>query len=119
MSNSGPGIPYNVTHPPPALIGLGWMFYIVKPSDTYFEKLDQVPDFIAMATPYFLTSIVIELALFWWKYKKSSLRFNDSFSSLSAGIYQQVYREKKWVKKKIDKMGKKNQKINKQTNKNK
>lgn len=90
MSNSGPGIPYNVTHPPPALIGLGWMFYIVKPSDTYFEKLDQVPDFIAMATPYFLTSIVIELALFWWKYKKSSLRFNDSFSSLSAGIYQQV-----------------------------
>ncbi|KAJ3306801.1 hypothetical protein HDV03_003838 [Kappamyces sp. JEL0829] len=79
------------------------LFYIVAPSKTTFASLDQVPDYISEAIPYFLATIGIEVAYYVFldpaglkaqrgKWTQGKLRLNDMIGSISAGSIQQLSR---------------------------
>jgi alkylglycerol monooxygenase len=75
----------------------------VSPSRTTFTSLDDVPDYIIEATPYFIMTISIEAAFYIFKNRKAlkkqdgkwdqgKLRVNDMIGSISSGIVQQLMR---------------------------
>lgn len=63
-------------------------FYVVLPSETYFEKSKDVPNYVAAAIPHFFILIFLEMLILYWKGKE--LRINDKLTSTGAGMYSQV-----------------------------
>ncbi|RUS15884.1 hypothetical protein BC937DRAFT_91862 [Endogone sp. FLAS-F59071] len=91
----GPGLAF--------IAGLGRMFYIINPKDSSFATLEEVPDYIAQAIPFFLLSIALELVTYLvarrgeglkdgprWENRK--YRLNDTVGSIGAGVFQQISR---------------------------
>lgn len=73
----------------------GWMrygaqilFYIAPPSAAV-ASVEQVPHYIREATPFFFLGILVELIVGAIRGKKY-YRLNDTFSSVSAGMVQQI-----------------------------
>ncbi|KAF9948235.1 hypothetical protein BGZ72_009835 [Mortierella alpina] len=83
---------------------LGRMFYLVSPKATTFGTEQEVPPYVADATPWFIFFIVAELLYFSFKDKGRGLkrhdgqwsqgkyRLNDMIGSLGAGSIQQMSR---------------------------
>lgn len=83
---------------------VGSMFYLLPPSMTTFETVEQVPDYTTEAIPIFIFTILVEavITFLMWdhdhvpneKAKKKRLaappRLNDAITSLSAGLIQQI-----------------------------
>ncbi|KAI0207706.1 Alkylglycerol monooxygenase [Lamellibrachia satsuma] len=61
------------------------LFYVVSPTETSFEHVEDVPDFVNKTIPYFLALIVLECVVQYLQGKPTT-RANDGFSSLSAGL---------------------------------
>lgn len=83
---------------------LGRMFYLVSPKATTFGTEQEVPPYVADATPWFIFFIIAELLYFSFKDKGRGLkrhdgqwsqgkyRMNDMIGSLGAGSIQQMSR---------------------------
>ncbi|KAK2180527.1 hypothetical protein NP493_439g01006 [Ridgeia piscesae] len=67
------------------LSGLGRLFYVISPAETSFEKVEDVPDFVNKAIPYFVVFLIVEVAVLHLQ-GKALPRHNDGLSSISAGI---------------------------------
>lgn len=83
---------------------LGRMFYIVSPKASTFGTEQEVPPYVADATPWFVFFIVAELLYYTFKNKGKGLRrhdgnweqgkyrLNDMIGSLGSGSIQQMSR---------------------------
>ncbi|KAI8892369.1 fatty acid hydroxylase superfamily-domain-containing protein [Globomyces pollinis-pini] len=77
------------------------LFYLVSPAKTTFTSLDQVPDYINEAIPYFVMTIGLEAAFYVvfdpkafkshkGKWNQGKFRLNDMIGSITAGSLQQL-----------------------------
>ncbi|XP_025146711.2 alkylglycerol monooxygenase isoform X3 [Bubalus bubalis] len=72
--------------------GIRMMFYVMKPSETSFQTLEEVPDYVQKATPYFISLMLLELVVSWIRKGKPSGGLDDALASLSAGIMSRLPR---------------------------
>ncbi|XP_036394612.1 alkylglycerol monooxygenase [Megalops cyprinoides] len=70
--------------------GIRVMFYLVSPNETSFRHLEEVPDYVQKATPFFLGMLVLELVLGWAKTGGPVIRINDGATSVSAGMLSRL-----------------------------
>ena len=70
-------------------VGVRRLFYAVTPNETSFEKLEDVPDYLNEAIPFFNGAILLEFLICWLK-GVETLRLNDGLSSVTAGIFLQL-----------------------------
>ena len=68
------------------LFTLRSIFYLLKPSETFYENVNDVPDYTSRAFNIFFTFILLEQMILIAKNGKITFRLNDTVSSLSAGI---------------------------------
>ncbi|XP_067000505.2 alkylglycerol monooxygenase [Anabrus simplex] len=68
--------------------GVAKMFYIVNPSESTFQKPEDVPTIFRQAWPFFLAFIFVENVLLWLE-GKPILRLNDGVTSVSHGLLQE------------------------------
>lgn len=69
---------------------IGRMFYVIDYRTTVFSKLDDVPDYITEAVPFFVASILLESFIMYFSHELRPSRVNDGLGSVSAGLFQQV-----------------------------
>ncbi|MXQ83306.1 hypothetical protein E5288_WYG001378 [Bos mutus] len=72
--------------------GIRMMFYVMKPSETSFQTLEEVPDYVRKATPFFISLMLLELVVSWIRKGKPSGGLDDALASLSAGIMSRLPR---------------------------
>lgn len=90
-SNVTPSAYGQLTSPSEAFFGLRTMFYACTPNESSFEKIEDVPRYVDKASPFFFALILIEAIVLQLQGRKDHLpRWNDSFSSLAAGIVSQL-----------------------------
>ncbi|XP_071789310.1 alkylglycerol monooxygenase-like [Asterias amurensis] len=69
-----------------ALTGTRRLFYAVSPNETSFETIEEVPDYLYEAVPFFLGAFLLELVISIWEGKLNERNFvPDSISSITAG----------------------------------
>lgn len=72
------------------------LFYIVLPSRTTFTSLDDIPDYITEAIPYFVMTIGFELVFYAFKgglgWSTQKMRLNDVVTSIGSGSLMQLTR---------------------------
>ncbi|XP_029444863.1 alkylglycerol monooxygenase isoform X2 [Rhinatrema bivittatum] len=69
--------------------GARLMFYALQPNESAFRSVEEVPDYVEQATPYFISMLMLELILS-WAWKGQPFRINDGLSSLSAGVLSRL-----------------------------
>lgn len=69
--------------------GVRRFLYAVTPKEASFAKLDDVPDYLNEAVPFFLGAIVLEYILAFLT-RLPPARLNDAFSSIAAGTLSQL-----------------------------
>ena len=95
-----------------AFASLRAMFYLLTPSETYFEKIEDVPDYVVQVRcvenilmGHYFTCVcraiqvvqlffifqVLEFGIAWYRGKLMP-RLNDTFSSVTAGIISRIPR---------------------------
>ncbi|CAG5117874.1 unnamed protein product, partial [Candidula unifasciata] len=74
----------------PLLLNLRAMFYMVTPNETSFEKLNDVPNFVDEAIPYFVVMIILECIILKLQGKEIP-RINDGINSKSHGLLSQMH----------------------------
>jgi len=74
----------------PVLEGLGRLFYIVDPRTTTFERVEDVPDYITEAIPFFVSSIILEAVIGFFVKGHRRTRINDGVTSLAQGLFMQL-----------------------------
>ncbi|KAM5204206.1 alkylglycerol monooxygenase isoform 3-T3 [Hipposideros larvatus] len=70
--------------------GFRMMFYVMKPNETSFQTLEEVPDYVKKATPFFISLILLELVISWIHKGKPSGRLDDALTSISAGVLSRL-----------------------------
>lgn len=70
--------------------GMRTMFYMMKPSETAFQTVEEVPDYVKKATPFFIFLILLELVISWILKGKPSGRLDDTLTSMSAGVVSRL-----------------------------
>uniref|UniRef100_A0A8I6G9U4 Alkylglycerol monooxygenase n=1 Tax=Rattus norvegicus TaxID=10116 RepID=A0A8I6G9U4_RAT len=70
--------------------GMRAMFYMMKPSETAFQTVEEVPDYVKKATPFFIFLILLELVVSWILKGKPSGRLDDILTSMSAGVVSRL-----------------------------
>lgn len=69
--------------------GVRRFLYAVTPKEASFAKLDDVPDYLNEAVPFFLGAIALEYVLAFLT-RLPPARLNDAFSSIAAGTLSQL-----------------------------
>lgn len=75
------------------LDGLRAMFYAILPSESQFEKVEQVPDYVKEATLFFLIFIALEYIYCQVHWKTKGIahgRINAGLSSASSGLLMRI-----------------------------
>uniref|UniRef100_A0A8C6N2Y0 Alkylglycerol monooxygenase n=1 Tax=Mus spicilegus TaxID=10103 RepID=A0A8C6N2Y0_MUSSI len=72
--------------------GMRAMFYMMEPSETAFQTVEEVPDYVKKATPFFIFLILLELVISWILKGKPSGRLDDALTSISAGVVSRLPR---------------------------
>jgi len=82
-----PGLYYH-----PVSKGIRSLFYLYSPGESSFHNIHDVPLYVTKATPYFLGLIALEMLINLIRLggKLKEPRWNDSFSSLAAGMTSQL-----------------------------
>lgn len=80
MKNSGAQQDVSVSQ------GVRVLFYMMKPSETSFQTVEDVPDYVKKATPFFISLILLEIVVSWILRGKPPSRLDDFLTSLSAGV---------------------------------
>ncbi|XP_077613750.1 alkylglycerol monooxygenase isoform X2 [Crocuta crocuta] len=70
--------------------GIRMMFYMMKPNETSFQTLEEVPDYVKQATPFFISLMLLELVVSWILKGKPPGRLDDALTSISAGILSRL-----------------------------
>ncbi|XP_063953467.1 alkylglycerol monooxygenase-like isoform X2 [Lytechinus pictus] len=70
--------------------GMRRMFYAVTPNETSFRTLDEVPEYIIEAAPFFFISVIIEEVYLRYHDGGKDDRFADSITSLIAGMFMVI-----------------------------
>ncbi|CAH6777994.1 Agmo [Phodopus roborovskii] len=70
--------------------GVRMMFYMMTPSETTFQTLEVVPDYVKKATPFFISLILLELIISWILKGKPPGRLDDILTSMSAGVVSRL-----------------------------
>ncbi|XP_005076270.1 alkylglycerol monooxygenase isoform X2 [Mesocricetus auratus] len=70
--------------------GVRMMFYMMKPSETTFQTVEEVPDYVKKATPFFISLILLELVISWILKGKPPGRLDDILTSMSAGVVSRL-----------------------------
>ncbi|XP_037590137.1 alkylglycerol monooxygenase [Cebus imitator] len=70
--------------------GFRVMFYMMKPSETSFQTLEEVPDYVKKATPFFISLMLLELVVSWIRKGKPPGRLDDALTSVSAGVLSRL-----------------------------
>ncbi|XP_039718368.1 alkylglycerol monooxygenase isoform X3 [Pteropus medius] len=72
--------------------GVRMMFYMMKPNETSFQTLEEVPDYVKKATPFFISLMLLELVVSWIRKRKPPSRLDDALTSISAGVLSRLPR---------------------------
>ncbi|XP_077019180.1 alkylglycerol monooxygenase isoform X2 [Tamandua tetradactyla] len=72
--------------------GIRMMFYMMKPNETSFQALEEVPDYVKEATPFFISLILLELVFSWIHKGKLPGQLDDALTSISAGVFSRLPR---------------------------
>lgn len=72
--------------------GIRMMFYMMKPNETSFQTLEEVPDYVKKATPFFISLMLLELVVSWIRKGKPPGHLDDALTSISAGVLSQLPR---------------------------
>ncbi|XP_058152908.1 alkylglycerol monooxygenase isoform X2 [Dasypus novemcinctus] len=70
--------------------GVRMMFYIMKPNETSFQTLEEVPAYVEKATPFFISLMLLELVVSWLHKGKLPGQVDDALTSLSAGVFSRL-----------------------------
>ena len=70
---------------------LGRMFYLVEPSSTMFDKLEDVPNYVQLSSLYYGLFPLVEIATGCLFHGLDAFRVNDTVCSLSAGIASMIF----------------------------
>jgi alkylglycerol monooxygenase len=70
--------------------GIRRMLYLISPSESSFEKTEDVPDYLNQSVIFFVGAILIELLVSWLTGIAPKLRINDSVNSMAAGMLSQI-----------------------------
>ncbi|XP_065398325.1 alkylglycerol monooxygenase isoform X3 [Macaca fascicularis] len=70
--------------------GFRMLFYTMKPNETSFQTLEEVPDYVKKATPFFISLMLLELVVSWIHKGKSPGRLDDALTSISAGVLSRL-----------------------------
>ncbi|KAK2500024.1 hypothetical protein MC885_016035 [Smutsia gigantea] len=72
--------------------GIRMMFYMMKPNETIFQTVEEVPDYVKKATPLFISLMLLELVVSWICKGKLPGRLDDALTSISAGVLSRLPR---------------------------
>ncbi|KAK2096256.1 hypothetical protein P7K49_025290 [Saguinus oedipus] len=70
--------------------GFRVMFYTMKPSESSFQTLEEVPDYVKKATPFFISLMLLEFVVSWIHKGKPPGRLDDALTSVSAGVLSRL-----------------------------
>ncbi|XP_060068810.1 alkylglycerol monooxygenase-like [Ylistrum balloti] len=70
--------------------GFRRMFYLMTPNESSFKNVEDVPRYVDEALPVFMVLAMIEIPILFIQGKPLP-RFNDTFSSLAAGVISQFH----------------------------
>ncbi|XP_074509024.1 alkylglycerol monooxygenase [Sebastes fasciatus] len=70
--------------------GIRSMFFMITPSESYFEKVEDVPQYVQQATPFFIGLMVLELVVGLLKTGAPVMTISDGFTSISAGMISRL-----------------------------
>ncbi|XP_069317712.1 alkylglycerol monooxygenase isoform X2 [Eulemur rufifrons] len=70
--------------------GVRMIFYMMKPNETSFQTLEEVPDYVKKATPFFISLMLLELVVSWICKGKPPGRLDDALTSISAGVLSRL-----------------------------
>ncbi|EDV28202.1 uncharacterized protein TRIADDRAFT_3988, partial [Trichoplax adhaerens] len=66
------------------------LFYLVAPSESMFQTVQEVPEYVKQVVPLFISAIILEIIIKSIMGIGSSARVNDIIGSLSAGIISRL-----------------------------
>uniref|UniRef100_A0A1I8A6X0 Fatty acid hydroxylase domain-containing protein n=1 Tax=Steinernema glaseri TaxID=37863 RepID=A0A1I8A6X0_9BILA len=69
---------------------LRYLFYLVSANETSYYSVEEVPDFITKVSGWFLILLLLEFVVIWIKGHKEGFAYNDTVTSISAGLFQQL-----------------------------
>lgn len=67
------------------------LFYLVSPNETSFETVQEVPEYVVQAAPYFLICLLLENCIWLATTGKAIIRTNDGFSSIALGLMSMLH----------------------------
>ncbi|XP_069852259.1 alkylglycerol monooxygenase [Dipodomys merriami] len=70
--------------------GFRMLFYLIQPNETSFQTLEEVPNYVKEATPFFISLMLLELLVSWLHKGKPSGRLDDALTSMSAGVLSRL-----------------------------
>lgn len=70
--------------------GVRGMFFMLTPNESSFEKLDEVPQYVQQATPFFIGLMVLELVLGFLMTGKPAITLADGLTSVSCGMISRL-----------------------------
>uniref|UniRef100_A0A3B5QXY4 Alkylglycerol monooxygenase n=1 Tax=Xiphophorus maculatus TaxID=8083 RepID=A0A3B5QXY4_XIPMA len=70
--------------------GLRAMFFMLTPNESSFEKVEEVPQYVQQATPYFVGLMLLELAVGALMTGSPVVTLSDGLTSLSAGMISRL-----------------------------
>uniref|UniRef100_A0A0R3S3V8 Fatty acid hydroxylase domain-containing protein n=1 Tax=Elaeophora elaphi TaxID=1147741 RepID=A0A0R3S3V8_9BILA len=74
------------------LNSLRHIYYLITPSETMFETVDEVPNYTAQVSLWWLLFVVVEFCLLLLRGHADRFALNDSVTSISAGILSQCFK---------------------------
>ncbi|XP_049641655.1 alkylglycerol monooxygenase [Suncus etruscus] len=82
----------NVQHDVSFFQRICMLFNFMRPSETSFQTLEEVPDYIQQATPVLFSLMLLELVVSWIRKGKLSGRLDNALTSVSAGVFSRLSR---------------------------
>lgn len=66
------------------------MFFMLTPNESSFEKVEEVPQYVQQATPFFIMLMVLEVVVGFLKTGSSAIMLGDGLTSVSAGMISRL-----------------------------
>ncbi|KAK5922122.1 hypothetical protein CgunFtcFv8_019419 [Champsocephalus gunnari] len=66
------------------------MFFMITPNESSFQKVEDVPQYVQQATPFFVGLIVLELVVGFLKTGAPVVTLSDGLTSVSAGMISRI-----------------------------
>ncbi|KAM4601289.1 alkylglycerol monooxygenase [Polymixia lowei] len=70
--------------------GVRSVFYMIPPNESSFQDVEDVPQYVQQATPFFMGLMVLEVVVGWLKNGGSVVTISDGITSVSAGMVSRL-----------------------------